>query len=123
METTMTVPLYSYDQAFQGFVQERRVLKLERDGLAKIVRHPKGRISRAVMYKRPGDPKPTTIRDYLGKGYSFKHHLDDGHRPWALRPLSGHVNHSDQGMEYHLAPECVRPIFLRVLLDCLVPAV
>ena len=93
----MTVPLYSYDQAFQGFVQERRVLKLERDGLAKIVRHPKGRISRAVMYKRPGDPKPTTIRDYMGKGYSFKHHLDDGHRPWALRPLSGHVNHSDQG--------------------------
>ena len=49
----MTVPLYSYDQAFQGFVQERRVLKLERDGLAKIVRHPKGRIARAATRRVP----------------------------------------------------------------------
>ena len=119
----MTVPLYSYDLSFQGLVPERRILKLERDGLAKVVRHKKGRIARAVIHKRPGDPDPTTIRDYMGKGYSFKHHLDDGHRPWALKPLTGHVNRGDQSLEYHLAPGCVRPIFMRVLLDCLAPAV
>lgn len=98
------------------------VLKLERDGLAKIVRDPKGRIARAVMYLRRDDPKPTTLRDYKSRGYSFSHHLDDGHRPWAVRLLTGHVNHGDQGLEYHWAPDCVRPIFLRVPLGCLAPA-
>ena len=70
-----------------GFVPERRVIKLEFDGLAKVVRHKKGRIARAVMYKRPGDPVPTTLRDHMGKAYSFRQHLDDGHRPWAMKPL------------------------------------
>ena len=59
----MTIPLYSYDLAFMGFTPERRVLRLERDGLAKVVRHKKGRIARAVMYKCPGQPEPTTVRD------------------------------------------------------------
>ena len=118
----MTVPLYSYDLAFLGCIPERRVLKLERDGQAKVVRHKKGRIARAVMYKCQGQPQPTTARDYLGKAYSFKQPLDDGHAPWALRPLTGHVHRGDQSIEYHLAPACVRPIFLRVLLDCIAPA-
>ena len=121
MGASMTVPLYAYDSGFMGFVPERRVIKLEFDGLAKVVRHKKGRIARAVMYKRPGDPEPTTLRDHMGKAYSFRHHLDDGHRPWAMKPL-GAYNRRDQSIEFHLAPECVRPIFLRVLLDCLVPA-
>jgi hypothetical protein len=38
----MTVPLYSYDSAFLGIARERNVLKLERDGLAKVIRHKKG---------------------------------------------------------------------------------
>jgi hypothetical protein len=118
----VTIPLYAYDLSFHGLVPQRRILKLERDGLAKVVRHKKGRIARAIMYKRPGDPERSTVRDYLGTGYSFKHHLDDGHRPWALKPLTGHVTRSDQNLEYHLAPENIRPIFLRVLLDCLRPA-
>jgi hypothetical protein len=121
MEASMTVPLYSYDSAFLGLARERNVLKLERDGLAKVIRHKKGRIARAVMYKRPGDPAPTTVRDYLGKAYSFRHHLNDGHQAWSLKPLGNHSRH-DQSVEFHLAPECVRPIFLRVLLDCLGPA-
>ena len=118
----MTVPLYSYDLSFRGLVPERIILKLERDGLAKVVRHKKGKIARAVMHKRPGDPDPPTIRDYMAKGYSFKHHLGDGHRPWALKPLVGRVSRDDQCHEYHLAPARLRPIFLRVLLDCMVPA-
>ena len=117
----MTVPLYTYDLAFLCLVPERRAIKLEDDGLAKVVRHKKGRISRVVMYRRPGEPLPTAIRNYLGKAYSFRHNLDDGHRPWAIKPL-GPYSRRDQSIEFHLAPECVRPIFLRVLLDCLVVA-
>jgi hypothetical protein len=85
MEASVTVPLYSYDSVFMGLARERNVLRLERDGLAKVIRHKKGRIARAVMYKRPGDPMPTTVRDYMGKAYSFRHHLDDGHQPWSLK--------------------------------------
>jgi hypothetical protein len=31
----MTVPLYSYEQEFQGYIPERYVLKLERNGIAR----------------------------------------------------------------------------------------
>jgi hypothetical protein len=64
--------------------------------------------------------KPTTLRDHMGKAYSWEQPLDDGHQPWALRPLVGHVARNDQSHEYHLAPRSLRPIFTRVLLDCLV---
>ena len=115
----MTVPLYSYDLAFLGDVPERYVLRLERDGLAKIIRKRTGSIARAVNYRRPGDPAPTTVREYMGTGYSCRHFLDDGHRPWALKPLAGRIYRGDQSVEFHLAPASMRPIFLRVLLDCI----
>ena len=118
----MTVPLYSYNSAFLGEAPERIVLRLERDGLAKLIRNRTGQIARAVMFKRPGDPAATTLRDYMGRGYSCKHYLDDGHRPWALRPLAGRIYRGDQSVEYHLAPASMRPIFMRVLLDCMTPA-
>lgn len=91
-EIQMTVPLYSYEQEFQGYIPERYALKLEANGVAQLVRQKgglhKGAIRRVVMHRRPGDPKPTTLRDHLGKAYSWEQPLDDGHQPWALRPLS-----------------------------------
>jgi hypothetical protein len=51
---------------------------------------------------------------YAGAKYSFEQALDSGHHTWKLRPL--HRGRS----ETNLAPDSVRPIFLRVLLDCLV---
>ena len=39
-----------------------------------------------------------------------------------IETLVGRVSKHDQGREYHLAPASLRPIFLRVLLDCMVPA-
>jgi len=81
----------------------------------------KGAIRRVRLCRRPGDPKPTTLRDHMGKAYSWKQPLDDGHQPWALRPL-GHRIRRDQSCEYSLAPAAARPIFLRVVLDCLVSA-
>ena len=50
--THMTIPLYSYDLAYQGFIPERTALRMERDGQAKLVRHRKGRIARVIRYKR-----------------------------------------------------------------------
>jgi hypothetical protein len=116
----VTVPLYAYDHTYEGSIPERQALKLERDGLARLVRHPKGRIARVIMRRRPGDADLTRLRDYQGKDYSFEQHLEDGHRPWALKPLTGRLNRYDRNMEYHLAPADLRPIFIRVLLDCLV---
>ncbi len=116
----MTVPLYAFDESYEGLISERHALKLEHDGLAKIIRRRKGRIARAIMRKRPGDPERTRPRDYAGRHYAFEHHLDDGIRPWALKPLTGKVNFQDRNMEYHLAPADLRPVFIRVLLDCLV---
>ncbi len=105
---------------------ERYALKLESNGDAHLVRQKggvrKGAVRRVIMYRRPGDPKPTTLRDYVGKAYSWEQPLDDGHQPWALRPLVGHVAREDQSHEYHLAPRSLRPIFIRVLLDCMVEA-
>ncbi len=118
----MQIPLYSYDLVFRGVVPERRILKLERDGIAKVIRNRTGHMTRAVLRKRPGDPEPTTLQDYMGQGYSFKQRLNNGHRPWALKPLGHRFSRTDECIEYHLAPECARPIFLRVLLDCLSPA-
>ena len=93
---------------------------MEQDGPAQLVRQRggvrKGKIRRAVMCRRPGDPKPTKLRDHMGQAYSYRHELEDGHRPWALRPLGHRIRH-DQSFEYNLAPAETRPIFLRVMLD------
>ena len=98
----MTVPLYAFNHSYEGKISQRYALQLEQDGLARLVRHPKTkRIARAIMRKRAGDPGVTRIRDYQGKDYSFEHHLDDGHRPRALKPLTGRINFLDRNMEYH----------------------
>ncbi len=107
---------------WSGSTPERYALKLERQGIAKLVRHKKGSINRVVLHRRPGDPKPTAPRDYVGTAYSWEQRLDDGHQPWALRPLAGRVGRNDHSHEFHLAPASLRPIFRRVLLDCLVEA-
>jgi hypothetical protein len=104
----------------EGLTSERHALKLEHEGLARLVRRRDGRIARAIMPRRCGDPEPTRLRDYQGRHYSFKHHLDDGIWPWALKPVTGRIKFDDANMEYHLAPADMRPIFIRVLLDCLV---
>lgn len=124
-EIQMTVPLYSYEHEFQGYIAERYALRLEAQGVAQVIRQKggaeKGKIRRVVLHRRPGDPKLSVLRDYQGQSYSYRQELDDGHQPWALRPL-GHRIRRDQSCEYSLAPAAARPIFLRVVLDCLVSA-
>jgi hypothetical protein len=62
-----------------------------------------------------GEWKPPLVSDYQGTKYSFRKHLGDGHRCYRLRALGDNRNDED----YYLAPDEARPIFLRVLLDCL----
>ena len=62
----MSVPLYSSDLALLDVISEKRALRLEDCGLAKVVRH-KGHINRVVFYRRPDDPLPATARDLSGE--------------------------------------------------------
>lgn len=111
------IPFYSYDGSYLDHITVKRAARLEDKGVAKVVRHKKGHINRVILLRGKDDPRPTTARDYLGKRYSFRQPLKDGQRPWKLRPLQGGRSETD------LAPEELRPIFIRVLLDCLAPTV
>ena len=111
------IPFYSYDGSYLDHITVKRAARLENIGVAKVVRQKKRHINRVILLRGKDDPRPTTPRDYLGKRYSFQQHLNDGQRPWKLRPLQGGRSETD------LAPEELRPIFIRVLLDCLAPAV
>ena len=108
----MSVPLYSSDLALLDVISEKRALRLENCGLAKVVRH-KGHINRVVFYRRPDDPLPATVRDYQGSAYSFNQPLPDGHHCWKLRPLQGGCSDST------LAPPKTRGIFESVLRGCM----
>ncbi len=110
------IPFYSYDGSYIDHIATRRAERLEGMGRVKIVRHRKGHVNRAVLLRGKDDPRPTRVEDYVGQAYSFHQPLPDGHRPWKLRPLQGGRSDTD------LAPSFVRPIFIRVLLDCLAPA-
>ena len=73
----MTIPLYASDLSFEGYIPTRLALRMEQDGLAQLVRQRggvrKGKIRRAVMCRRPGDPKATKLRDHMGQAYSYRH--------------------------------------------------
>ncbi len=107
------IPFYSYDGSFIDHITIRRAERLENMGRAKIVRHRKGHVNRVVLLRAKDEAHATRPRDYVGQAYSFEQPLADGHHCWKLRPLQGGRSDVD------LAPACVRPIFLRVLLDCL----
>jgi hypothetical protein len=107
------VPYYGYDGRYLDHISVARAKRLEMTGRVKVVRHPKGHINRVILLRGKNDPKAARLRDYLGRAYSFRQELDDGHRLWKLCPLQG--GHSESS----LAPEFLRPIFIRVLLDVL----
>ncbi len=111
----MPIPLYRYDGALIDWISPSRAERLFTAGDAKLVRHKKGTINRVILHRTPNETLPMRIADYMGKPYSYRQHLDGGQRCWRLKSLG-----DDRG-ESNLAPEEVRPIFLRVLLDCLKP--
>ncbi|MBZ5627109.1 MAG: hypothetical protein LAQ69_51810 [Acidobacteriia bacterium] len=96
------IPLYAADLRLCGWISEQRAIRLERLGLAKVVRHPKGHIARCLYHRRPGEP----IIRLRGKAYSHRERLADGNITWTLRRLG-------KGDE-------LRPLFLQVVADCTV---
>ena len=81
------VPLYSADGELQEWISAQRMARLDRVGLIRIVKHKKGRVSRCILHRRPGDPLPTKLSAYLGTRYSYLERLDSGRLVWALRKL------------------------------------
>ncbi len=109
------IAVYSCDGELIQFMDEKRVQRLMQCGrVARIVKNRLGRIKRATLHLMAGEPKPSSLRDYIGTKYSFLQPLADGHRCYRLRSLGD--NPRD---ERDLAPQEVRPIFLRVVTDCM----
>ena len=82
------------------------MIRMDRLGLIRIVRHKKGHVARCILHRRQDAPKPLKPADYLGTQYSFREHLEGGHLAWSLKRLG----HGDE----------LRPLFLQVVTDCMV---
>jgi hypothetical protein len=110
----MLIPTYNADGSLYAWASEQRFARLQSAGLvARVVRHRKGRISRAILFIRPGEPKPVSASSVAGTRYSFKEPLDHG-EVWELKHLGG--NHD--GKTY--APPETRAVFFQVVVDCTV---
>ncbi len=109
-----SIPVYQADGNLYACVSEQRLARLEAAGLvARVVRHKKGHINRAILFMRPGEPKPTSASSVMGTRYSFKENLEHG-RAWELKRLGG-----NNGEKTYAPPE-VRGAFLQVVTECLV---
>jgi hypothetical protein len=114
--TNPRIALVTCDNAFVQHIDASRLERLQALGrIDRVVRSSKGRPVCAFLHRTVDDPKPTSPRDYLGAKYSFRQNLGDGHRCYRLRALGNNPHAS----EYNLAPAEVRPIFMRVLLECM----
>jgi len=106
------IPVYGADGSLCACVSEQRFARLQSAGLvARVVRLRKGRISRAILFLRPGEPKPVSASSVGGARYSYKELLAHG-PAWELRRLGGHRD----GKTY--APPEMRAAFLQVIADC-----
>jgi hypothetical protein len=95
------IPLYAADLRLCDWISEQRANRLERLGLAKVVRHPKGHIARCVYHRRAGEP----VDRLRPRAYSYRERLANGHVTWTLRKL-------DEQDE-------LRPLFRQVVADCM----
>jgi hypothetical protein len=101
------IALCTADGELSDWITEQRLAKLQAaDLIARVVRHRKGHINRAILFRRSGEAKGVELKDYLGTRYSYREHLENGYIAWALKKL-GRSNE-------------LRPIFLRVVTDCFV---
>jgi hypothetical protein len=109
-----SIPVYNADGSLCACVSEQRLATLQSAGLvARVVRHRKGHVNRAILFLRPGEPKPTSASSVMGTRYSFEESLEHG-RAWELKHLDG----SRGGKNY--APAETRAAFRQVVNDCTV---
>ena len=110
----LSIPVYRPDGSLYACVSEQRLARLQSAGLvARVVRHRKGHINRAILFLRPGESKPLSASSVAGTRYSFKELLEHG-PAWDLKHLGGNRN----GKTY--APPEIRSAFLQVVADCTV---
>jgi hypothetical protein len=100
------IPLYSADLELKDWISPQRMNRLVALDLVSVVRSRKGTVKRVIQRRRASDGRPFQPADYLGTRYSHQEHLDNGYITWALKRLG-------KGDE-------LRPVFLRVVSDCLV---
>jgi hypothetical protein len=109
-----SIPAYRADGTLYANVSEQRLALLQSAGLvARVVRHRKGHINRAILFLRPGEPKPRSANSVAGTRYSSKELLAHG-TVWELKHLGG----SRGGKNY--APPETRAAFFQVVADCTV---
>jgi hypothetical protein len=109
------IPVYNADGSLYAWASEKRFARLLSAGLvARVVRHRKGLINRAILFIRPGEPKPMSASSVMGTTYSFKERLEHG-QAWDLKHLGG----ARDGKTY--APVKTRAAFLQVIADCITP--
>ena len=109
------IPVYNADGSLYAWASEQRIARLQSAGLvARVVSHRKGRINRAILFIRPGEPKPMLASSVMGTTYSFKESLRHG-TAWELK----HLGASREGKTY--APPKARAAFLQVVADCITP--
>ena len=110
-----SIPVYNADGSLFAWASEQRFARLQAAGLvARIVRRRMGRINRAILFIRPGEPNPMLASSVLGTRYSIKERLEHG-CAWDLK----HLGANRDGKTY--APSKMRIAFLRVVADCTVP--
>jgi hypothetical protein len=103
---------YNTDGSLYAWASEQRLARLQSAGLvARVVCHRKGRINRAILFIRHGEPKPMSASSVMGTRYSFKESLRHG-PAWELKHLDG----TRDGKTY--APPETRAGFLQVIADC-----
>jgi hypothetical protein len=65
------VPVYNADGSLYACLSEQRLASLQSAGLvARVVRHRKGYVNRAILCLRPGEPKPMSAGSMMGTRYS-----------------------------------------------------
>src|SRR5271169_6257389 len=85
----VSIPVYRADGGLYACVSEQRLATLQTAGLvARVVRHRKGHINRAILFLRSGEPKSMSASSVMGNRYSFKEQLAHG-PAWELRHLDG----------------------------------
>ena len=100
------VPLYNSERELIDWITPKRLERLEAAALlTRVVRGSKGQARRAYLKWRSGDGKPIP-RPHSGTRYSFREKLPEAAKVvWALKRLG--------------VGDELRPIFLRVVTDCL----
>jgi hypothetical protein len=62
-----SIPVYRADGTLYACVSEQRLANLQSAGLvARVVRHRKGHINRAILFLLPGEPKPMSRSSVMG---------------------------------------------------------